>query len=333
MDLEKLFDIMGIKKDDFKDLHITRFFSSFVAVSEGKVIGVTEPFLEYCPLACALYKRIKSAGKSCSELKKAIKKAIEEKISKFGFFTDKRELHRENIAIPYGASEIMMYALRKKRIDSAVVVCDGAGTVITNRPEIVQGIGARMNGLFYTSPIRRIIEKLGENSCLSEKADIDQIGGLEKAARLGYRKIAVTINGYSEEKLARIKEIENKYNVSATSLLVCNTGAGEKRIEEIKEYADLVWSCASKHIREIVGKKAILQISTKIPVFVLTKKGLDLVSAYSSNESVIENLNLEKQYIISGRYGGQRIKMGNFFTCLSETGLPVRSEEEPVPLT
>jgi len=53
-----------------------------------------------------------------------------------------------------------MYAMRKNVIDSAVLVCDGAGTVIVNRPEIVQGIGARMNGLFYTTPIKNMIVRL-----------------------------------------------------------------------------------------------------------------------------------------------------------------------------
>ncbi len=41
---------------------------------------------------------------------------------------------------------MISFALRKKAIDAAVVVCEGAGTIITNKPEVVQGIGARSRG-------------------------------------------------------------------------------------------------------------------------------------------------------------------------------------------
>ena len=335
MKLEKLFEKLEIKKDDFKDLHITRMYSSFVAVSEGKVIKMTEPFLEYCPLADILYHYIK--GKFDSKaIKESIKKAVEEKISKFGYFTAERELSRKNIAIPYGASEMLMYALKKKEIDSIVVVCDGAGTVITDKSDIVQGIGARMNGLFYTTPIDKLIKNLERNNChvvFPETADIDQIKGLEKAAELGYKKIAVTINGYMGDDLTSIKELEKKYNISVTSLAVCTTCINEKRIKKIKEHADLVWSCASGGIREIIGKKAILQVSTGIPVFVLTKNGLDFISSYSSNKEVFKDLNIKKQYLISGNHKGKRINMGNFDSYLSEAKLPIRSEREPRPLT
>lgn len=334
MKLEKLFEKLEIKKDDFRDLHITRMYSSFVAVSEGKVIKMTEPFLEYCPLANLLYHYIEKFDSRA--IKESIKEAVEEKISDFGYFTAERELSRKNIAIPYGASEMLMYALKKKEIDSAVVVCDGAGTVITDKPDIVQGIGARMNGLFYTTPIDKLIKNLERNNCyivFPETADINQISGLEKAAELGYKKIAVTINGYMGDDLARIKELEKKYNISVTSLAVCTTCIDEKRIKKIKEHADLVWSCASGSIREIIGKKAILQVSIGIPVFVLTKKGLDFISSYSSNKKVFRDLNIKKQYLLSGNHKGKRINMGKFDSYLTEAKLPVRSEKEPRPLT
>ena len=330
MKLEELFKEMGIERDSFEDLHVTRMYSSFVAISKGKVFKMTEPFLEYCPLADSLYNNIE--GESPKE---AIGKAVEDKILKFGHFTANRELRREDIAIPYGASELLMYAMRGNVIDSAVVVCDGAGTVIVNEPAIVQGIGARMNGLFYTSPISTIIDKLREENSyvvFPETASIDQSTGLKKAAELGYKNIAVTINACMEEELSKIKEIEKKHNISAISVAVCTTGISKERIEEIVKYADLVWSCASEEVRK-AGEKAILQLSTKIPVFVLTEKGLDLVEAYFSDERPIKDLDLRKQYLISGRYKGKRIKMGNFVTYLTEAKLPIRSEKEPRPLT
>ena len=167
MKLEKLFKEMRIEKDNFEDLHIVRFFSSFVAISKEKVIRMTEPFLEYCPLADSLYDNMKG-----------IRRIVEEKIAKFGHFTAERKLYREDVAIPYGASEMMMYALA-------------------------------------------------------------------------------------------------------------------------------------------------------IPVFVLTEKGLDFITSYSSSEKAFENLDTEKQYLISGRYKGIKVRMGDFNTYLSETELSVRSEKEP----
>jgi len=336
MKIEELFKELEIEKN-LEDLHVTRMYSSFVAISKGKVIKMTEPSLKFCPLANSLYSRGMSLGDFDSELmKRAIRKAVEENICKFGFFTERRGLFRRSIAIPYGASEMTMYAMKRKSIDAAVVVCDGAGTVIVDKPEVVQGIGARMNGLFYTSPLDRVIERLKEVGCyvvFPETADIDQVEGVKRAAELGYKNIAVTVNGYSGDRLDRIKQIESHYSISITSLIVCTTGAGGDRIEEIRKYADLVWSCASRKIREEIGKEAILQIATRIPVFVLTRRGLSFVASYSSREELIRNLNPEKQYLISGRHKGQSIKMGIFDTHLRNAKLPVRSEEEPGPLT
>ena len=332
MNIRELIKQIDIDKDAFKALHIIRFFSSFVIISKGKVIKVTDPYMEYCPLASFLYNDIKKSEKLDPEsIKKAIIKAIDEKISKFGHFTEKRGLYRNDIAIPYGASEILMYAMRKKVIDAAVVVCDGAGTVIVSKPGIVQGIGARMNGLFFTTPLYKIMEKLekANSRIVFQDAHINQIEGAKKAASLGYKNIAVTINGFMDEDLSRLKEIEEDYEISITSLIVCTTGVTEKRIHEIEKYADLVWSCASEEIREIIGKEAILQLSKKIPVFVLTRKGLNLVSGYSSDGKLVKNSDSNKQYIIAGSHKGRKIKMGNFDTYLSEAKLPIRHRKQP----
>ena len=42
-----------------RDIHILRYFSAFISVSEGKVINVTDPQLTFCPLAGHLYKDFK----------------------------------------------------------------------------------------------------------------------------------------------------------------------------------------------------------------------------------------------------------------------------------
>ncbi len=250
MKLKELFKELEIEKDNSEDLHITRSFSTLAAVSKGKVIKMTDPFLKYCPLFIWLeIDREKELGKI------EIKTSIEKKISKFGYFTKKRRLHSKKIAVPYGASEMIMYAMKKRTIDCAVVVCDGAGTVVVPEPEIVQGIGARMNGLFYTSPIAETIDKLRNSNCqiVFPEARIDQVKGLEKAVKLGYKNIAVTISGFLGDGLSKIRGIEKKYNVSATVMIVCTTGVSEEEIKEIGKYADIVWSCASEGIRETIS--------------------------------------------------------------------------------
>ena len=331
MKAEELFEQLGIARADYEDLHIIRVLSSFVGISRGRVIAMTEPVLEFCPLVSCLYPGTKGLCGS-EKTKEAIKEIIAEKISTLGHFTDKRLLQGRDIAVPYGASEMLMYALRKKVIDSAVVVCDGAGTVITDRPDVVQGIGARINGLFYTSAIGKVTDGLRRLGCslpFAETADIDQIGGLDKAARLGYKKIGVTINACMDD-LSKVGQIENNYNVEVISLVVCTTGINVEELALVRKYADLVWSCASAGVRKL-GGKAILQLSTAIPVFVLTAKGLKLVAAYS-DDKLIEKLDTKKQYLVSGTHRGQRIKMGNFAAYLSEQRLPVRSLREPRPL-
>jgi putative methanogenesis marker protein 8 len=333
MDKKELFEKIGIDKNAFSDLHVSRFYSAYVAVSKGKVINVTEnPRMEYCPLACYLYGELRESNNSDKDAaRKVIKKIVERKISEFGFFTENRELSRSSIAIPYGASEILMYAMRNGIVDAAVVVCDGAGTVIVEDPEVVQGIGARMNGLFYTTPIESVMERLGTAGCrvVFEDASIDQIEGVRKAAALGYSKIAVTVNGSMDESLKDLYRIENDNGVTLTSLAVCTTGISTERTNHINEYADMIWSCASEEVREMTGKKAILQLSRKIPVFVLTGKGLDLLSGYCSKGDIIKNLDVNRQYLVASDVRGDKMRMGAFGVGLTPSALPVRDEKEP----
>ena len=111
-------------------------------------------------------------------------------------------------------------------------------------------------------------------------------------------------------------------------MIVCTTGVSVKRALEINKFSDLAWSCASRELREISGKSAILQISKKIPVFALTVKGVTLAEAYSQM-SISKNMNFNKQYIIWRHPKGQKLKMGNFEAYLCEAKLPVRSQREP----
>ena len=120
---------------DRRDIHVLKYFSSFVTVSNGRVINITEPTLMLCPLVKHLYKNFSGMrGDDKEAIKNAIKSAIESKIKDYGFFTDNRKLSCGNVSIPYGASEKLMFALKKGAIAAAVVVCEGAGTVVADKP-------------------------------------------------------------------------------------------------------------------------------------------------------------------------------------------------------
>ncbi len=310
-----------------RDIHVLRYFSSFISVSDGKVINVTDPALSYCPLAGHLYNGLKSVDGADKEAVKAeIKKAIESKIKDYGLFTAQRILASDNTAIQYGASEMLMFALNKKAVDAAVIVCDGAGTIITDKGGVVQGIGARVNSLLLTSPIKETIERLNELGCfvIFEKALIDQVRGVEKAIEAGYKKIAVTVSGHDVEKLKEIRRMESE-NIAITILVVCTTGIASEKNDQIRRYADLVWSCASLEIRKTIGTAAVLQISKQIPVFILTQRGLDFLVAYAQDEKPLRRLDSSRQYLISNEPRGYKIKLGNMNSFLREEKLPVVS--------
>lgn len=316
------------------DKHVLRYFSSLITVSGGRVIDVTEPSIGSCPLASHLYGHFRGISASDKDAaRKAIIKTVESKIRDYGFFTPERDLSRNSAVIPYGASEMLMAALKKKTIDAAVVVCDGAGTVVTDDENMVQGIGARMHSLLSTSRIDETVSRLEKAGCRIVFADasIDQFRGVEDAIKAGYTRIAVTVGGHDTEKLIRIRKLGTSKGMVVTILAVCTTGAGEKAIARIRRYADIVWSCASQKVREDIGSAALLQVSTRIPVFALTQRGVTLIAAYADNGAPLKNLSERKQYLISNVPGGQEMRLGGHGVFLREAKLPVLSIKVPGP--
>ncbi|MBN1526399.1 MAG: DUF2099 family protein [Candidatus Omnitrophica bacterium] len=266
-----------------KDIHIVRYFSSLITVSNGRVVKVTKPAVSHCPLAGFLYKGLKGSGDlPAGRLKEEIKKVIEGKIARFGFCTKGRMVWAEDLSIPYGASELMAHGLKNKTIDCAVTVCDGAGTVITDARQIVQGIGARMHTVLKTSFIPEVAVKLRRYGChlLEKRGAIDQRAGVIEAAGKGFKRIAVTVNAFNGESLEGIRAAEKESGVSVTILAVCMTGVKKVRLNEIEKYADIAWACNSAAARDRLGKKAVKILSGASPVYILTKKGEKLISGY-----------------------------------------------------
>lgn len=240
-----------------------------VVIKDGKVVEIGIPEVEWCPL----FAKLRGVNNITPE---EVKKNIELRIRDLGMFTARRQLLGLDTYVAFGASEIMMSGLRSGFLETTVTACDGAGTVITSNPALVQGIGGRMSGLIETEPIEGIIngiQKFGGTVLDTTTAAIDPADGVRKAAELGYKKIAVTV---ADSKTAKkVRELEAELGLDLTVIAVHVTGISREEAQGLLENSDLVISCASKHIRELA--KPLVQVAAAIPLFALTQRGKELV--------------------------------------------------------
>ena len=240
-----------------------------VVVKDGKIIEVGEPEIEWCPLIA----KLSGIQKITSE---EVERNVEYKIREYGMFTAKRQLLGHDTYVAFGASEIMMSGLRSGFLETTVTACDGAGTVISSNPELVQGIDGRMSGLVETEPIEDVItgiQRLGGKVLNPSTATIDPVKGVRKSSELGYRKIAVTIANSQTAK--KLRELEAELGLDLIVIAVHVTGVSKEEAQNLLENSDIVISCASKYIRELA--KPLVQVAAAIPLFALTKKGKELV--------------------------------------------------------
>lgn len=269
---------------------------AYVKICGKRIRVVSEPKILHCPLNEALY-GFKSTNKD------TVKKIVEAKMRNYGFCCQHR-VFDDSVVVPYGASEMIKACMENKLLTCAVIVCEGAGTVITSNPSLVQGIGARLTGIIKTSPIPSIIKHIETHKGValdSANAKIDQAEGFEKAVKLGYKEIAVTIASFQAKKIANIRKFEENKNLNVTVFSVCNTCATEEDAKYIAD-ADVVCASASKIVRERIGSKALMQIGVAIPIFALTKKGKRFVLNYLStfgDKTVVFRSNLP--YLVEGR--------------------------------
>ncbi len=243
-------------------------------ISRRGVEILTRPAVEYCPLHETLY------GTAHID-EKAVRESIEKKIAGHGFCCRNRTFDAEPV-VAYGASEMLQVWLETGRIDCAVVVCEGAGTVITANGRLVQAIGARLSGIVKTSPIKEIIERIRTEGGIiidQDCAEIDQEEGVRRAFRLGFKRIAVSVAGFQAHAIADIRRFETDECVDVLVFSVCNTCIRNADVTHLAK-ADVVCASASKIVRSRIGNRALLQLGVTIPVYALTERGKELVLSY-----------------------------------------------------
>jgi putative methanogenesis marker protein 8 len=235
-----------------------------VVVEDGKVVDVGEPLVRYC--------RLWDKMRGIRELnERKVKENIEFRIRDFGLCTPNRIVEMDTF-VGFGASETFMSGLHSGLLDGAVTVCEGAGTVITANPALVQGIGARLSGVVETSPVEGLITKLKEKGgVVLDTPKIDQVAGVQKALELGYKTVGVTVATVEDARRCRA------LSEDAVIFGVHLTGISREDAAALCELADLVTACASPHIRAIATDKALVQAGTAIPIFALTTVGKALL--------------------------------------------------------
>lgn len=271
---------------------------SKVLVKDREIKILTEPKIVYCPLLEMLY-GIKKVDRE------TVKNCVKKKIENFGFCCEYR-IFDSSIVVPYGSSEIISTCMVEGLLDCAVTVCEGAGTVISGNPQLVQEIGARLTGIIRTTPIKSIIEYINSRGgvVLNElTAEIDQFKGVVKAVELGFKRIAVTVAHFDSKIIEQIRKFEKEAHVQIAIFSVCNTCASEEDVERIVNGVDVVCASASRILRERAGAKALIQLGVAIPVFALTKLGKKLILTYLMNfdEKIVVFRTHKMPYIVEER--------------------------------
>jgi putative methanogenesis marker protein 8 len=202
-----------------------------VKVEREKVVEAGEPLIEWCPLFDKVrgIKKV-TAGEAAGNM--------EFRIRQHGMLSPRRKLEMGTF-VGFGASESMMTGMEHSIIDAAVTVCDGAGTVITSNPQLVQGMGGWISGLVKTEPIPEVLEGIrarGGHVLSPQDARIDQLEGASFAAVAGCKKFAVTV---AEAQTAeRLRELETATGVKIMIIGVHLTGISSEEAARLLAVAD-----------------------------------------------------------------------------------------------
>jgi putative methanogenesis marker protein 8 len=285
---------MTLKKDEHAIEAIGR---CRIIIRNGQVVEVGEGQIKDCPLAKRFAFPVPDIGKD------SVKANIEHRIKAFGMCTPGREVMDTREFVGFGASELLSFGLHKGLLDAVVLACDGAGTVVVTKPAMVQGIGGRMSGLVSTTPYPEVMDRIEQDGGYvldRDHATIDQLAGVALALVQGFRKIAVTVA--LPESAETIRRIHPKTLIFGVHV----TGLSKPEAETLVAASDLVTSCASRTIRETVGRNALVQAGTAIPIFAMTMAGKNLI---------MEKIRLSQEPVL-----------------VKSTKLPTLADKQPEPL-
>ncbi len=238
---------------------------SKVTIKDGKVVDVSEPQVDYCPL----FHHHRGMEKITKE---AIWENIQFRIDDFGMCTPNRKLRMKDF-LSFGISEIMSTLIEENVLDCVVMVCEGCGTLIVTEAELVQGIGGRVSGLVKTEPIPELFDQVGKDNILNpETAEIDQIAGVKLAIKKGYKNIAVTI-ALAKDAL-KIQELKKAHpDVNIYTFVVHTTNRTKEDARILFDTCDVATACASKYIREIGDKESLKTVGQSVPIYSKTEDG------------------------------------------------------------
>ena len=278
-------------------LHITRMFGSYVLLAKEngrlRAVHATPIPIKYCPLMVQLLKEVGGATaealldnldtSTSSNQRKLMCDIINEVVIDGGYFDTSRPLNSCEANVLFGASEIIYSAFTDGLVDAAVIVSNNLGTIITTTASATQGAVKRMTGLFYTSPSKELMNIAVDAVIIPVfpyTAEIDQIAGVRAAIERGFQKIAVTLASYDNSLLEEIHALEAQSGATIYKLGLCSTGIPMETAKQMKKYADIIWSCASKAVRMEIEPNAVAQVGLKIPVHIMTPAGWDLVKSH-----------------------------------------------------
>ncbi len=249
-------------------VHELEMVKARVRVEDGEIRVLEEPKLRRCPLRSGAFGHEEESRES---IERVLRKHMEE----LGLFSTERVLELTTPSVSWGAHEMLADCLDEGVLDAAVVMCDGAGSVVAPLGRVVRAVGAVIPVLESTTPIPETQRRLQELGCMlaSEDASIDQLSGAELALEQGYRRVGVVVPGERAEMLEELTDPR------LVRFVVHTSGIGEEEAELISKYGDVVWSCASRVVRERIAPEALLQLQSPAPVFALTKMGKRCVLA------------------------------------------------------
>lgn len=294
-----------------RELHITRMFGSYILLQREneklRAVRATPIPIQYCPLMVKLLKEV--GGEYADTLLETLKtedeqlqtemmcNLINEIVIQGGYFDTNRPLNSCEANVLFGASETISSAFKSNLIDAAVIVSNNLGTIITTNDLNTQGAVKRMTGLFYTSPSGKIVNTAVASGIIPVfpyTATIDQVVGVKEAMKRGYKRIAVSVAAGDNYLLKELKELETD-GVVLYKFGLCSTGINKETALIMKENADVVWSCASKYVKEMIEPSSIVQVGIKIPVHVMTEKGWEIIKNHLSYMN-FEDTNLKTGY-------------------------------------